>query len=648
MAKKTFDLHKYISEICEELGVKPDDNIVEGSETSEGIRHFSYKLLITFVLTGNWDPAYSSNPVDILSDETKFNEFFNVKRLESGLPSTSILCKHIHFIMKLFKREFYVSNIKYTKYIEERVNAVSNSNGPVIIYGESGVGKYPVANVIHEYSNIHNSSFRTIDCSDYEDDQLCLIVFGEVKDNKAISGLVNEQYGGTLYIQNIQSSGKKFQNRLSRFLDEGKTNGPNSTILNGSDVKIICSIKLKTDEQPKEVEQNINKMLLFRIHPNYIHLMPLRVIRSNLPFILFMTFEKIIYKRDLAEIQNGIDIPIFLIQYWLTYKNWHNNNYEIKRAVELYINGYLSERKSNDSDSDFSDYQDKLAVSKNAAELKCDYDSKIRDEALKTFYKYFDWAQDKNIKRYVYTQKIIEVRIYRHFNFIDEPFLWLALVYTNRKTKQFNFNSDNYLACSPKNFQFNADNLARSSAVLTTKTDKDDAEIESAALSEPKENKFGIIKFIVEVDEKSDGYPQIKYAPTDGREITELIHSQNVKAEISLLVFLIYEKFKTNKDGSPNTVRWGTNWLANIDEYFEPFINLCRWFGYGEKDIKKRHPGWRFSNAALVPSISRLKIILDENNISRSIITIQKRKQNDSIYHLHKDLEAEVIIKNPL
>lgn len=84
-----------------------------------------------------------------------------------------------------------------------RASHMGNIDTPLIIYGESGVGKKTIAQAIHHSGKRKNMLFSTIDCSVSNPQQLEVELFGLANPVSGKAGLLEISDGGTVFIRSI-------------------------------------------------------------------------------------------------------------------------------------------------------------------------------------------------------------------------------------------------------------------------------------------------------------------------------------------------------------------------------------------------------------------------------------------------------------
>jgi len=122
-----------------------------------------------------------------------------------------------------------------------RAQHMSNTHVPLVIYGESGVGKKIMAQAIHHSGTRKNHLFSTINCSSMKSQQFEIELYGLANPETGKTGLLEITDGGTVYLQSIQEMSDACQKRLLNFIESKSFYRVNGKIKKQSDVKIIAS-----------------------------------------------------------------------------------------------------------------------------------------------------------------------------------------------------------------------------------------------------------------------------------------------------------------------------------------------------------------------------------------------------------------------
>jgi len=192
------------------------------------------------------------------------------------------------------------------KYIE----AIAPSPKPLIITGESGVGKELIAQTVHALSQRHGE-FVPVNVGGLDDTLFADTLFGHKRGaftgaDKDRDGLIKKAEGGTLFLDEIGEIEPKSQVKLLRLLQE------NQYYPLGSDSPITCNIRTiiatNVDLKAKQEKGEFRKDLYYRLMTHYVDIPPLRERYEDLPLLLDFFLEKaaLQLKRVKPKITNNI------------------------------------------------------------------------------------------------------------------------------------------------------------------------------------------------------------------------------------------------------------------------------------------------------------------------------------------------------
>jgi len=170
--------------------------------------------------------------------------------------------------------------------VMHQVSLVAHWTVPVLIQGESGVGKELVAMAIHHLGERSSKPFIPINCGAFSETLLDSELFGHSKGafTGAISnkrGLIEEANGGTLFLDEIGEAPNALQVRLLRFLDNGRFRRVGEVQERESVVRVLAA----TNKDPKlDIEnKKFREDLYYRLSVAVIDIPPLRDRREDIP-----------------------------------------------------------------------------------------------------------------------------------------------------------------------------------------------------------------------------------------------------------------------------------------------------------------------------------------------------------------------------
>ena len=105
----------------------------------------------------------------------------------------------------LLKREGIIGSTPQMHACFDFLAQTANSEGNVLVFGETGTGKELFARAIHQNSQRAPKNFVVVDCASFPETLVESIVFGHEKGaftgaDKAQDGLVKQAHGGTLFL----------------------------------------------------------------------------------------------------------------------------------------------------------------------------------------------------------------------------------------------------------------------------------------------------------------------------------------------------------------------------------------------------------------------------------------------------------------
>ncbi len=164
------------------------------------------------------------------------------------------------------------------KRIRDMVVKYSLEEEPVLLMGETGVGKSHIAELIHRYSG-RKGKFVVAEITSINQNLFESTVFGHRKgaftDAKSDKpGLVQEAERGTLFIDEVSEIPVEFQAKLLRFIEKKKYRVLGESQEREADVRIVAASN--RDIKTAIKEQQFREDLYYRLHVLEIEIPPLR------------------------------------------------------------------------------------------------------------------------------------------------------------------------------------------------------------------------------------------------------------------------------------------------------------------------------------------------------------------------------------
>ena len=218
------------------------------------------------------------------------------------------------------------------KRLIRELSKISAADSPVLILGESGVGKSLLAQLIHQYSNRRQGPFVTINCAAIPANLLESELFGHVKGS--FTGAVQDKPGkfeyadkGTIFLDEIGDLSLDLQVKLLRVLQgqEFERVGGLKTI--HVDVRIVAATNRNLEEAI--VTRQFREDLFYRLNVLPIFIPPLRERKEDVAILANHFFQHYCSKTN----KRFDGIPDTVMKYLLDYK-WPGNVRELQNVIE--------------------------------------------------------------------------------------------------------------------------------------------------------------------------------------------------------------------------------------------------------------------------------------------------------------------------
>ena len=160
---------------------------------------------------------------------------------------------------------------------------------PILLLGESGVGKDVLANYIHENSN-RKGSFIKINCGAIPDHLLESELFGYEKGaftgaGNSKKGLIELAHGGTLFLDEIGDLPFALQVKLLNVLQDYKIRRLGGTEMKEVNVRIITATNMDVESLVEQKRFRLD--LYYRLNVLSITIPPLRDRKTDIPGLIF-------------------------------------------------------------------------------------------------------------------------------------------------------------------------------------------------------------------------------------------------------------------------------------------------------------------------------------------------------------------------
>jgi transcriptional regulator with GAF, ATPase, and Fis domain len=225
-----------------------------------------------------------------------------------------------------------IGSSKAIAYAIEKANQVATTSAPVLLEGETGVGKELFADLVHKLSSRNGVPMIKVNCGALPKDLIEDELFGHEKGafTSAIQsrkGRFELADGGTIFLDEIGELPLEMQPKLLRVLQNGEFErvGGQKTIK--VDVRVIAATNRDLSH---EVSQNrFRQDLFYRLNVFPITIPSIRKRKEDLPVLInyFIVRKSIKYNKSLQQISKAD------MQRLMEYE-WPGNVRELKNVIE--------------------------------------------------------------------------------------------------------------------------------------------------------------------------------------------------------------------------------------------------------------------------------------------------------------------------
>jgi len=173
--------------------------------------------------------------------------------------------------------------------VMQKVHQVAPLDSPVLLLGETGVGKDVIANAIHYSSNRGSHPFVSVNCGAIPDTLIDSELFGHEKG--AFTGALSQKRGrferangGTIFLDEIGELPLQAQVRLLKVLQDKEIERVGGIKTIPLDIRIIAATNRNLDKMVKT--QQFRADLLFRLNVFPIWIPPLRERTVDIPTLV--------------------------------------------------------------------------------------------------------------------------------------------------------------------------------------------------------------------------------------------------------------------------------------------------------------------------------------------------------------------------
>ncbi len=318
-----------------------DKNLPDGSgmKLLAAIREAHPKtavLVITaFANTESAIQALRLGAFDYLTKPGPFDEV--VARVENAGQKTRLARENrdLRYQAQRQIRTEILTNSPKMRAILATIEKVATARTPVLIEGESGVGKELVAQHLHRASTRASRTFVDLNCAAVAEALFESELFGHVRGAFAWAtedraGLFEAAHGGVLLLDEVGDLPLDVQPKLLRFLEHHEVHPLGEAHAVKVDVRIIAATNANLDQLVAQGQ--FREDLLYRLKVLPLHLPPLRERREEIPALL----QHYLQKHGDDQKKGRVTLSDETLEYLLLY-SWPGNIRQLANEVRRII-----------------------------------------------------------------------------------------------------------------------------------------------------------------------------------------------------------------------------------------------------------------------------------------------------------------------
>lgn len=227
-------------------------------------------------------------------------------------------------------RNDIIGNTEAVQSIHQLISKIAPTDLPVLIQGETGVGKELIARAIHNGSKRTGKTWLAFNCGTLPESLLESELFGYTKG--AFTGATAEKQGyiaiasgGTLFLDEISDMSPALQQKLLRVMEEKQIWRVGAEKSTAVDTRFVFASNQDIEQQVKK--KLFREDLFFRINTIVINMPPLRERREDIPALAEHFAEK--YSPEEAKMAVAVEAMNVLMNY-----AWPGNVRELENEIK--------------------------------------------------------------------------------------------------------------------------------------------------------------------------------------------------------------------------------------------------------------------------------------------------------------------------
>lgn len=218
------------------------------------------------------------------------------------------------------------------KQIYDFIKEIAPSRSPILIEGESGVGKEVVAKAIHQLSSRQDQEFLTINCAAINETLLESELFGHEKGSFTGATALKKGFfevadEGTLFLDEIGEMSMNIQSKILRVIEYGEFYRIGSTRPMKTNIRLVAATNKKLHDEVGS--GNFRQDLFYRLNVFSLTLPPLRERKNDIPVLFDFFISQ--YSKSLNKEAPPVTSEVYEV---LKSYDWPGNVRELKNLSE--------------------------------------------------------------------------------------------------------------------------------------------------------------------------------------------------------------------------------------------------------------------------------------------------------------------------
>ena len=226
--------------------------------------------------------------------------------------------------------EEFISASAVVRRIFVYLEAVAGTADPVLVAGETGVGKELVAKAVHKASG-RTGNFVVVNLGGLDDHTFSDTLFGHRRGaftgaGEKRGGLVREAAGGTLFLDEFGEISLESQVKLLRLIDTGDFRPLGSDRLEVSSARLVLATN--RDLNAEVAAGRIRQDLLYRINQHWVEIPPLRERPEDIEPLALLFLDNEAQRLGVEPLRLGSEVLE-----WLRAQPLQGNARELRRLI---------------------------------------------------------------------------------------------------------------------------------------------------------------------------------------------------------------------------------------------------------------------------------------------------------------------------